>query len=261
MAVLAPSTRHLFRIYGDSLGMPRKSTEIPFQLTYPELLLAKIRVRRPDLAVHLYNRSKPAGTAPELAALYASDSGYFEPVDNQVVIIHCGVCDCAPRPLPPLGRRCVGKLPEPLRKGVTTMIHRHRSAILRAGCSWRNTPPARFSECLQTWFSAAARNAQAVFVLNIAPPTAGIEVHSPGFRASVNLYNQLIAAAVNAVREDGLVLVDVHRAILTQDPEVRSCIDQADGHHLTLAGHDLIADMLFANWQSRCARALVAPNS
>src|SRR4051812_21359935 len=86
-------------VYGDSLGMPRASDGISYDRTYAELLRETCEDLIPGMQVDLYNRSRSAGTVVSLCDAYREDMIYFGRPGG-VLIVQCGVCDCAPRPVP-----------------------------------------------------------------------------------------------------------------------------------------------------------------
>ena len=85
----------LIRVYGDLLGMPRSTDGISYMETYAEIL-ADGRSIYPRRQVHLYNRSRGAGTVRSLIADYLQDTSYFGTGETDILVIQCGICDCAP---------------------------------------------------------------------------------------------------------------------------------------------------------------------
>jgi lysophospholipase L1-like esterase len=98
---------------------------------------------------------------------------------------------------------------------------------------------------MRRWLAAMTPTTGRVYVLTIAPTTEAMDRHSPGLAASIAQYNGLIA---RAARDAGsaVVLVDVHGLILGDAAGVLVHINEDDGHHLTAAGHALIADAILA---------------
>lgn len=233
----------LIRIYGDSLSLPRASGGIGYRQTYCEMLAEGIRDRFPMLALSCYNRSGGGLTVTALHERYQHDCNYFGAQQHQVLVVQCGVVDCAPRPIPVFLRRIIGRLPGRIRAPITAFLHYARPWLLRAGLSWRLTPPYWFTQQLSRWLAHAVTQSERVYVLNIAPTVPSIAAHSPGFEQSILAYNSLIAAAVRATPSDAVELIDVHEMI-TRGGDVSAWISPSDGHHLTVKGNQLYADLI-----------------
>lgn len=232
----------LIRVYGDSLAMPRATDGISYRETYPELLQAAIHDRFPGSLVSLYNRSGGGLTIESLHDRYLQDCTYFGLTTNQILVIQCGVVDCAPRPIPAFLRLLISKLPGPVRAPVVRFLHWARPALLRAGLRWRLTSKRRFEEVLIRWLKHAATHFARTYVVNIAPTVPAIAAHSPGFESSIIAYNALIMRAVKA--SGSAVLIEINAAI-EKAGSVSSCVS-VDGHHITHAGHRLYADLILA---------------
>jgi hypothetical protein len=233
----------LIRVYGDSLSLPRADGGVTYRQTYCEVLVDGIRTRFPQLALSCYNRSGGGLTVTDLHERYLHDCSYFGMPQHQVLVVQCGVVDCAPRPTPAFLRRLIGKLPGRIRAPITAFLHHSRPWLLRAGLSWRLTSPHRFTQVLSRWLAHAANQSERVYVLNIAPTVPSIAVHSPGFEQSIVAYNALIAAAVAATPSDAVILIDVHETI-TRKGDVPTWISPSDGHHLTVKGNLLYAELI-----------------
>lgn len=232
------------RLYADSLGLPRHTDGIPFSATYAELFCAWLRTERDVEFVGLYNRSQGGITAPQLALIGAEDNSYFGPATPQVLILQCGICDCAPRPVPPWLRRTIGRLPGCVQRPVIGLLHHYRPWLQTHSCVWRHTDAEPFLRAVTTWIRESSELARAVFVVNIAPPTQAGEAHSPGLVAGVDEYNRLLRTAVASVSAQNVALIDVHSVLRASAGTLECCINQTDGHHLTLAGHQLYFAML-----------------
>ena len=236
--------RQLVRVYGDSLSLPRCGDGIGYAQTFPELMRAGLSERSDAASIDLYNRSRSAATAPTLRIEFERDCSYFGPDAEQILVFQCGICDCAPRPVPGWLRAWIGRLPGFLRRRVVGLLHTNRARLLRAGFSWRDVEPALFTASIRAMLLDAAASARAVLVLNVAPTTAAMDAHSPGFSTSIELYNALLRDAVAAVGRTSVVLVDVHSAIAAAPNGVERYVNQTDGHHITPDGHQLYCQLL-----------------
>jgi hypothetical protein len=235
--------RFLIRVYGDSLSLPRVAESVAYHQTYPELLAERWRIAFPDAQVHLYNSSFSGASAPALYQTMRSDAFYFGKPGGDILVVQCGIVDCAPRPLPVWLRALVSRLPNVLRERVVRFLHNHRADLLKLGLSWtvtnRQDFVANMKQCL-----ALAADFDRTYVINIAPTNPEMEAHSPGLSASISDYNRLIEEAVTNANISRMALIDVHDAILKQPQGVNECISKVDGHHLTPAGHRLYARMI-----------------
>jgi lysophospholipase L1-like esterase len=227
-------------VYGDSLSLPRAQGGVSCLDTYPELLRETLAGA---LRAAVLNRSRAGTSIGALYGQFVSDSVYFGGEARHLLVIQCGIVDCAPRPVAPSVKNRIARLPTPLRWAIARLLHYTRPYLLRAGLVWRNTEEAPFEQVLSDWLTRGERIAHSICVINIAPTTAATDAHSPGLAASIDRYNALIARVVAAPRRVPVHLIDVHRAISQRPDGLRECID-ADGHHITLAGHRLYADLL-----------------
>lgn len=245
----------LIRVYGDSLSLPRASGGIRHFETYPELLRDAIESSQPEIRVAVYNRSKGGILVTELYDQFVQDSAYFDPDGPGILVVQCGVVDCAPRPVPPATRARIARLPLPLRWLAIKFLHYARPFLLRAGLKWQATGIEAFQSVLTCWLRDAQARCVRVYVINIAPTVESIEAHSPGLRHSIESYNEAISAAVAAADPAVVALVDVHAAISRQPDPVSTYVNQADGHHITCRGHRLYADMIYSIEKERLARS------
>ncbi len=243
-------TRLLCRVYGDSLSLPRAEIELDYSQTYPELFKRRLAATHGQ-GVDLYNRSKGGISIQGLHADFVRDCEYFGTPGGQVVVIQIGIVDCAPRILSNWQRAFLAKVPSAtFRQVVVRQLHRHRARLVRLGRETRRvTPPSRFRAAHQAMVSRAARESANVFVMNIAPTTDALEIRSPGIRSSIELYNRIIADCVHSIAQPNVSLIDVHAAILAADGGVGRCVDETDGHHLTVIGHRLYAELVWETYQ------------
>lgn len=240
-----PEDRFLIRVYGDSLTCPRISSDISYYDIYQELLADEYRHEWPHKLVHLTTRSRPDAPITELyEESYLRDSVYFGKMSTDVLIIHCGICDCAPRPIPRWVRNLIGKSPGKIKRRIIWLLHNYRARILKAGYLWRLTKPEAFRETYYDWMKKAVQEARLVYAINILPTIPSIESHSPGLGSSIVLFNQIISDVVKSIDAKNLFLVDVHKEILSRPNGVETFVDQGDGHHLTFDGHVLLHQLL-----------------
>ncbi|MBF0547074.1 MAG: hypothetical protein HQM08_21715 [Candidatus Riflebacteria bacterium] len=167
---------------------------------------------------------------------------YFSPATKNVLILQCGVVDCAPRPLPRWLRGIVSFLPALFQKPVVSFIHNNRPRIQKAGFIFHKTPPLLFTNVYQD-FLESVKNLERVYVFNIPPTNRKIEKHSPGFTKSIIAYNQIIEDAVKKISQNNIFLLDVYKEI-TSIKGTKTLINEEDGHHITVKGHELYAKLI-----------------
>jgi hypothetical protein len=236
------------RVYGDSLGLPREEVGVTPVDTYAERFKEAVSTAR-GRKVLLYNRSRGGATIDVLRREFVADSPYFGRSTRGILIVQCGIVDCAPRPIPRWLRSAISKLPVPVRAPIVYFLHHNRGRLLRLGPSWRLTSPGRFRGELQKWLATAATQVEEIFVLTIAPTTTRTEAHSPGLSASIDSYNAVVRQVVEEARPPAgarICLVDVHAALQAVADDQPPCVSPDDGHHLTCAGHALYAALLMA---------------
>ena len=230
----------VIKIYGDSLSLPRPQDGVNYGDEYALIVQRDLAALRGAETV-VYNRSKGGATVKDLASSYRNDRNYMRA--GGVVVIQCGVVDCAPRPLPAFMRSVLGYAPGLFRKGAVGFLHRNRAGILRAGLGTRLTSKKAFERIMKGWLEETAGQEELVLVVNIAPTTEAMEEHSPGFQASIDHYNGIITESVESAHSDKVMLIDVNGAI-KKSGAVTDFVNRDDGHHITAKGHELYAGLM-----------------
>lgn len=230
------------RLYGDSLALPR-----PDYVKNGERYISSLTswwiqhegVRSIDLLDH----SKGASTVADLYQWYQHDNGYY--VDSgDVLIIHCGIVDCAPRPVPRWIRRRLGRLPAALRKRTIKFLHDHRARILKLTGGWQQLSRQEFRLFYRRWLAEAVNKFSRIYVVNIAPTNQATEMRSPGFTQCITEYNSIIADVVFSLETNNVFLIDVHELISKDQDRIDELIISDDGHHLTALSHQLITEAI-----------------
>lgn len=232
----------IVKIYGDSLSLPRPQDGVDYgeEYGYKLKLLLEEDLKK---FFYLWNRSLGGARIGELYEQYERDKFYIG--KSGILIIQSGVVDCAPRPLPLFLREIVSVSPAFIKWRITRFLHNNRAKILKAGLGTRPTPPKKYEKILKKWLESALSAEMLILVINIAPNTDEIENHSPGFRKSIDLYNNIIFSVIEEIKNPKIRLVDVNRKIKEMDKEIKFLINQKDGHHITKEGHNLYSQMLF----------------
>ena len=233
----------VIRIYGDSVSLPRVNHSLPLLETYPELLLKHCRTKHPETS--LVNRAEAGKTIVDHATHCRDDNQWFGAGSNDILVIQCGVVDCAPRPLPPRLRRRLERKPAWIRKPVVSYLHRNRPLLLRLGFSFQKVGPSLFQKTLEGWLEVSGGHFKHVAVLTIPPVSDKAESHSPGWRNNIETYNLLIDKTVAAFPE--MKLIDIFGLLQAQRENLDHFLDPDDGHHLNSAGHRLIFENIRAS--------------
>jgi hypothetical protein len=230
------------RLYGDSLALPRpnyvKSGD-RYIAGLSSWWLGQEGVRRIDLCDH----AKGSSTVADLYQWFQHDNGYYDE-SGDVLIIQCGIVDCAPRPVPRWLRRRIPKLPAVLRKPTIQFLHNNRARILAATGGWQQLNAAEFRLFYGRWLAEAVNNFSRIYVINIAPTNQATEVRSPGFTRSIAEYNAIISDVLASLKRDNVFLIDVNALIGKDSENIDNFIVSEDGHHLTALSHQLITEAI-----------------
>ncbi|MDP9202143.1 MAG: SGNH/GDSL hydrolase family protein [Gemmatimonadota bacterium] len=243
----------IYRLYADSLAMPRADDGVGLHLTYPEQLRAQLHEKGVDATI--LNRARGGTTLGALGELFLADSGYFGTTTRGVAILQCGIVDCAPRPIPLWARRGLARLPGHIRAPIVKTLHRNRAQILRSGIQFRFTGPTQFRTRYAEIIGRASAECDHVYAISIAPTITGTEGHSPGLSESIRLYNSLIEHAVRVQPKPNITVIDVCDAITRSGRPTADFISPVDGHHLTAEGHRMYASLVSRAEVSRLADA------
>jgi lysophospholipase L1-like esterase len=233
-------------VYGDSLSLPRTRDGVGCFDTYPELLRASLESAQPGSRVAVLNRSRGGTAIADLYSAYVQDTAYFGAPTGVMLVIQCGIVDCAPRPISPKLKARIARLPTAARWAVAKFLHHARPYLLKCGVSWRTTEEDAFARILTEWLARAGKLAEHIYVINIAPTPDALDSHSPGLKASIARYNQIIAEVVAAARSGQVELVDAHRAIAAHERGLDEYL-RPDGHHISRSGHRLYAGLIAAH--------------
>lgn len=234
-------------LYGDSLGLPRARDGICYSRTYAELFRIWNEVNKKDKRVYLHNRSQGAIRLRELIDLFQMDFAYFGNYCEKIMILHCGIVDCSPRPIPDWLRDIVSRLPNRLQTWIIKFLHNNRSKILKSGIFWRATTPRQFKWLYKVLLEDAINKFSRLYIFNILPTTDNIEAHSPGLTMSIEIYNKIIKEIVNSINSDKIIFIDVNKLINEKRYDFKEIINNIDGHHITEAGHELFFNLLVEN--------------
>lgn len=221
-------------IMADSLAMAREGeTNVPFDVTYPYLLDQSLRRRLGSEAPLVIERGMRRRTIE-----YVLDE-WYELVDlrrPEVVVVHVGIVDCAPRVFLRRERQFVENLrPAFLREAILSNVHRHRRAVVNMRKKVY-VPVDRFNALVgQVIARAEASKLRSLVFVNIITPPAEMDERSPGFIRNAGIYNQILKTHADA---NGAHLIDLDRMIKEAGGAEQLTVD---GIHLNGAGHAMLA--------------------
>ena len=225
-------------IMADSLAMPRQESDgnTRYESTYPYLLEQSLRRQVPDCV--FIERGMRRRTIE-----YVLDD-WLELVtlrSPEVVVIHVGVVDCAPRVFLRRERQFVEKIrPAAFRRFILNFVHKRRRAITKMRPRVY-VPAERFNRLVEevTRRAREARVRALIFVNIIAPPAA-LEIRSPGFTKNVESYNSILNSQTQI---SGTSLIDLDGIVRDHGGAEKMTVD---GIHLNVEGHELLAHELHA---------------
>ena len=225
-------------ILADSLALPREdvgSDEL-LEVTYPFLLDRSLRARFGGGAPLIFERGMRRRTIE-----YVIDDWYeqVELKKPEVVIVHVGIVDCAPR----VFLRREGAFVANIRFGwlrnrILKFTHDHRRRIVQ----FRRkvyVPLPRFERLVETVVQKAREtNVQSLVLVNIVRPPDSVEERSPGFQDNVMAYNRVLQ---EQTKDSFVTLIDLNRMVEDGGGAETLTID---GVHLSERGHALLAEKL-----------------
>jgi len=230
----------IVQYYADSLGLARPGF-VSLQQRYIYLFEEWLRKNCRD-EIFLINRARRGFTIDKLYEVYKEDEEYIDG-KKDILIIHEGVCDCAPRPVSASTRKIISGLPGFLKKRAIHYLHKNRAKLLKRGSVHFLVSQAQYEKILAEWLADAIKKFNTIYLFNIAPTNDRIESHSPGFGKSINDYNAIMQRVVAEMNNNKIKLIDVYTVIKNAE-NINDLIIEEDGHHITARSHKLYADLL-----------------
>jgi acyl-CoA thioesterase I len=230
----------IVQYYADSLGLSRPGI-VTLQQRYIYLFQQWLRENYAK-EIFLIDRSRRAYTIDKCYEIFKEDEEYITD-PKQILIIHEGICDCAPRPIPQSVRRFISKLPSFLKIRIISFLHKHRASLLKKGFVHYLVSKNDYERILSEWLQHAVKNFERIYLFNIAPTNPEIESHSPGFSASIEAYNLAMKKVVQSIGDPKIILIDIHSFIKSHS-SIDELITKEDGHHITARAHRLYASKL-----------------
>ena len=227
-------------ILADSLALPREDVggERMLEVTYPFLLDQALRRKFGAAAPVVFERGMRRRTIE-----YVLDewNELIELRKPQIVVVHVGVVDCAPRVFLRREASFVAKIRfARLRDQIFKFTHDHRRRIVE----FRRkvyVPLPRFERLVQQVVEKAREaEVQSLVFINIIRPPDAVEERSPGFQSNVIAYNQVLH---EQTKHSFVSLIDLNRMV--HDAGGPDAL-MVDGIHLNERGHMVLAQQLEA---------------
>lgn len=193
----------------DSLSLPREGDGevVKYDETYISLL-------RQEFSNHVIVDCAIGGAT--IWDLF-KQSFYYKFFEPDLVVLHCGIVDCAPRAFTAFEQKVLNKLG--LRpKGLTRFLRKNRGLKL--------TSKPKFEKLtlrLKNQFRGVP-----LYSIGILPASADYEKKVPGITESVKLYNQLLSRQFHFIDNSDFLWEGI----------------LSDHHHLNRLGHKAIAEKL-----------------
>ncbi len=234
-------------LYGDSLACPRQGI-VKSHERYIALIEKHLRSKNPNTYIEIRDKAIGGATLSKLVESYNEDNTYFE-LPGNILIIHTGIVDCAPRPIADSTRNKIARLPNFIKKRIINYIHHHRAQLLNKNGGYVKTDVNRFSNLFSNLLNHAIQNYDSIFVINICPTTTKIENHSPGFTNNINRYNSEIPSIIKKINSNKINLVDINSYLNLNTENLEKYIVAEDGHHIHSLTHNWIANQIISKIQ------------
>jgi acyl-CoA thioesterase I len=222
-------------ILADSLALPREDVggQELLEVTYPFLLDQSLRKRFGAATPIIFERGMRRRTIE-----YVLDD-WNEQVElkkTDMVIVHVGIVDCAPRVFLRREAAFVAKIKfARLRDRILKYAHDHRRAIVQRRRKVY-VPLWRFEKLVQQVVQRAEESKVTSLVfINIIRPPDSVEARSPGFQNNVIAYNRVLE---EQTKHQHVTLIDLNRLIHTEGGSEKLTVE---GIHLNERGHVLLA--------------------
>ena len=229
----------IVRYYADSLGLPRKD-----EVGVNDRYISKLnQFWKNKFEIEFLDRARANSTIGDLSKWFVEDNRYYGS-SADIIILHEGVVDCAPRPIPNKIRKIISTLPKFIKNRVISFLHNNRSKMQKIGIKYYLTKPNDFYFRYKEMVSEMIKISRRVYIINIAPTNEMIEKHSPGFSKSISEYNEIIRKISKEINSNNLFLIDINSIILQSSYNLNQLVFEHDGHHITPLCHKIIADKI-----------------
>jgi len=208
-------------ILGDSLSMPRPDFE--YEKTYL-CLLKKILF---DWDIIIKNRR--SNDTEKTSRHLFKEIAFLKP---DMVVIHLGIVDCAPRLFSKSEKKVVNKMPLFLQKRIIDFLSKYRYFFTKY---FKKTyvPDFKFEKCMTYIIKTIFDLGAVPIVINIAGTNSKNKLRSCGFEKNINRYNQILN---NILKDFEINTIDIN----SKGTDVLL----SDGIHLNEVGHQWVAEQI-----------------
>ena len=218
-----------FTILSDSLAMPRPD-EVECPILYRDIYSYKLEER---LGIKVVNRARRSNTTKEQSLkqnMY--DDVLF--LNSKYVILHLGICDCAPRLFSKrFGKYFVDKIrPKFLRGAFIRFFSDNRYAFTKLYLI-QDVNAVNFSVYLDYILNFILESGSVPIVIDIAQTSEKNNSRSYLFNTHISNYNKII--------HEKCKKYDAFIVNLNSESKKRNLLI-SDGIHLNIKGHDFIVD-------------------
>lgn len=224
-------------IIADSLSLPRPKElgDIPYEGTYPYLLDMGLRTKLGNNAPVVMEKGKRARTITDVKNDWVEYVSWRKP---EVVIVHVGIVDCAPRVFLPQQKVFVDRIRVLwLRKLILHFVKKYRRNIIRLFPNRVYTPFDFYKATVQHIIELAMQDKiKALIFINTISPPDSFEYRSPGCQKNVEMYNKIL---YQATLNKDVYLIDINK-IFSEGGLLDKYITN-DCHHLTVEGNKVLA--------------------
>jgi len=208
-------------VLGDSLSMPRPG--IDYEDTYPYLLQTK--------GYEVICRSK-RGNDTNIQTLEQNILDDLIFLNPDIVVVHLGIVDCAPRLFSRKEQRVLSFLPTYLRNKIINFFSKRRFYFTKL----RNlsyVSENKFTKNLNSLIDRIDNSRKQIILIKILNTTSENEKKSFGFKEKINTYNDILQ---KLAIENNITIIDPNY-----------CEDSLseDGIHITCEMNEYLKDKLF----------------
>ena len=200
-------------ILTDSLGLPRQDPEV---VDIEDTYIQKLRKRYTDLTII----SLSIGGAT-LSIIREQYFNYLKAVDPDLVIIHAGIVDCAPRALKKWEAALISR--NRIINSIYNILFKRHTHSLRKYRKLTYTPLQQFESIAKNFYLSL--NEKLVWI-GIIPAKKEYEKQLPGIAGNIDNYNNILRTLLPSG------LID------TCDLPVEGIM--SDHHHINAVGHQFI---------------------
>jgi hypothetical protein len=190
----------------DSLAFPRREPE---SVLYEETYIALLKSEFPDCDFIHHGRG-----GATIVDLFKHSTYYHEMLRPDLVFMHSGVVDCAPRALTVIEQQVLSRLPL-VNRPLTALVKKY-SALLRRMRGMTYTPVAEFAHYVDLFEKLFKK----VYWIDILPALDAYEAKLQGIQRNTGIYSAVLR----------------RRAVI--DTSHFQAVDiMSDFHHLSASGH------------------------